>query len=169
MFWFEPFEKSYTVGKKLKMKPLVTNKLVLMWLCSHPAEKSTVKWKKIAYVAFTAFSLLGLLSLIGLTSIFCVQSFSTDLEESLYAIFQMTGSSAMFYFSIVAFNSRHKIAALFENLSDIYSASNFFLTIFNYLKKKKGNSSNSIQWNKFVCNNFTVIVVEGSKIHSFTY
>lgn len=63
--------------------------------------------------------------MIGLTSIFFVQSFSTNLEESLYAIFQLTGTSAMFYFNIVAFNSRRKMARLFEKLSDIYNASKY--------------------------------------------
>lgn len=77
-------------------------------------------WKKLFYVTFslTFFSanLSGLLSSVA----FFVENISTNLEESLYAFFQISAFSGLTYMCIVAFLLRSRITAFLGTLSKIY-------------------------------------------------
>lgn len=102
------------------MKPLVTQQQVLTWLCIYPADKSTSKWLKRAYVIFSvAVVVANSLGLI--TSVAYVYKFiSIDLESSLCSILQIVATLSTSYAYILFFTFRHKIVAFFINLSDIY-------------------------------------------------
>lgn len=114
------------------MKVLVTNRKILTWFCACPADPFTSKWQKLAYKTFSILSCILLSSLIVSTAIFVGRFISSDLEESLYTIFQVTGTSPALYFTIAALNSQHKIAAIFENLSAIYNTSKISFNLINF-------------------------------------
>lgn len=105
------------------MKPLVTNKNVLTWLCILPAQEQTNKRMKLIYIAFT-FT-LSITCFCGLASslAFMMEYLSTNLENCLYALFQVAADASAFYMVMVALFLRHKMAALFDNLSEIYNKS----------------------------------------------
>lgn len=105
------------------MKPLEMNRRVLTWLCVYPASENTSKSTKTLYVIFTLIILSGNLIGLGLSIDYFLKSASTDLEDSLYALFQILATAKMSYTMIVAYFLRHRITAIFVSLSDIYDAS----------------------------------------------
>lgn len=110
-------------GVQVKMEPLSTNQRVLRWLCICPATKNTsesIKWARVLF-SWTIFT-LNLFAFV-LPVLFFVKFISTDLESCLYALFQIPTTGNIVYMTIIAFFLRHKITAVFENLSIIYAAS----------------------------------------------
>lgn len=112
-------------------EPLATIRKVLKWLCILPAREATSKHKKLIYIVFSVSILT--ISICGFTSslIFIVKYFSTNLEDCLYALFQVSGNISNLYMVLIAFILRHRIAALFERLWEIYDASKKSMDIFN--------------------------------------
>lgn len=102
---------------------MVTNQRVLTWHCACTPDKSTSKWQRFAYKAYALISIVSVMSVTLLTLLFVVKNISTNLEEALFAIFQITGSGATIYVNLFAIRSQHKIAAIFKSLSEIYNAS----------------------------------------------
>lgn len=118
------------------MKPLKTNQQVLTWLCICENETST-KLEKFAHVSFSVFVSV-FLSWGDLSSMmFFIKFAAIDLEESLYALFQVAGLSGMAYLIFVVPFSRRAISATFDSLSKIYDAS------------KKTNTKTIIEANGF--------------------
>lgn len=76
--------------------------------------------KRFFYVAFTAANIivLGILSL-G-SAAYIVRFVLVDLESALYALFPTSACMGLIYMITVGILSRHKIAAMFENLYGIY-------------------------------------------------
>lgn len=106
-----------------KMDPLVTNKKMLMWLCILPAQAQTNQNMKLLYIV-TSFTLLTSCFLGLIASVaFMVKYLSTNLEDCLYALFQVSGDASALYMILIAFILRRQIAALFDQLSEIYCAS----------------------------------------------
>lgn len=105
------------------MKPLVTNAKVLTWLCILPAQEQINRRMKLIYIAFT-FT-LSITCFCGLVSslAFMMEYLSTNLEDCLYALFQVAADSSALYMVLVALFLRHKMAALFDKLSEIYNES----------------------------------------------
>lgn len=107
------------------MKPLKTSQQVMTWLCMCSADESISKMKRIFYAGFTlivlSLAFLGLLTSIG----FLVKYASDDLENALYAIFQVGAYAAMLNSIIVGLINRHRIATIFIELSKLYSASKY--------------------------------------------
>lgn len=109
----------------MKMNPLVSNQWVLMWLCVCPASESASANKKVAYVAFTLLFCITILSTVAANVTFVIKFISIDLEKSLYAFVYIIAFSGIIYVMIVALLYRHKINAIFVELSAIYKASKF--------------------------------------------
>lgn len=61
-----------------------------------------------------------LLSMLAACVAFFVKFVSIVLEESLYALFQISTLSGILYSMIVVFNSRHEVKTIFDKLSTIY-------------------------------------------------
>lgn len=74
------------------MKPLATNQYMLSWISVLPAEKSTIKWKKVAFKIFPLFLIVSNLAGAVASIAFFVKYITIDLEESLYALFQIAGN-----------------------------------------------------------------------------
>lgn len=109
--------------KLWKMKPLATDRHVMMWLCMFPADESTSKTKRMLYIAFTF--IVTTISLYTLYSsvVFIINYLLIDFERCLYAVFQIAAEAAMLNLVFVALFNRYRIATIFIQLSEIYTAS----------------------------------------------
>lgn len=105
------------------MKALPTSQKVLTWLCMCSADASTSKMRLMCYAAFTF--IVGIMGLFGLLSslIYMIEHTSADLESSLYASFQLVAYLSMFNMIIVGITNRQRIAAIFTELSKLYTTS----------------------------------------------
>lgn len=103
------------------MKPLALHQLVLSWVSIVPSEKPTSKTKRILSKITPLILIAG--NLTGLTSsaIFFVRFVSTDLEASLYALFQISGQLGMTNAEVVTFFYRHKFHEMFKSLENIHN------------------------------------------------
>lgn len=121
------------------MQPLQTNRriLVWLWLCSESETRN--KFKKLLSISFTfivvASITFGLIS----SANYLWRFLSIDLQGSLFALYQSAGFLSILYAFVVMFISRHKIDAIFDDLTQIYRDSEF-LVIFiqnfkNYFKE----------------------------------
>lgn len=112
------------------MKPLVTNQRVLSWLCVCPVDKNTNKWQKLVYKIFTISLAILMMGIFVSSSMFFWKFMAVDVEEALYAVYQVMGSTCLLYimFIVVCF-SRSKLNVTFSKLSDIYKASKKFLDL----------------------------------------
>lgn len=104
------------------MKPLATSQEVLSWISALPADEKTSTCRRILFKIIPLILIAG--NLTGLTSstVFFLRYVLTDLEGSLYALFQIGGQLGMTNVAVVTFLSRYKLQAMFENLKDIYDA-----------------------------------------------
>lgn len=111
------------------MKPLETNRQVLMWLCGFSPDESVVKWKKIACNAFTSsVIIIHLLSVLA-GGTFILKNKSNGLEEILYSLMHTLGSSNMLYESIVTVFLCRELSEIFEELTNIYNESKWTICI----------------------------------------
>lgn len=102
------------------MKPLVMNQRVLTWLCVFPMHESAAMKEKLTCIVFSIGVILTIFSgLIG-SVIFFLKFVSTDLEESLYALFQIAAIFSTSNAIVVAVQMRHRIPTMFKNLTTIY-------------------------------------------------
>lgn len=106
--------------QRKKMHPLPTNQRMLTWICVSPLESRDSKWMKPFCVIFALTTFLAVLSCVLSSVIFFSSNVSIDVEESLYALFQISAFSGVAYMAIVAFYSRKKINAFLETLTAIH-------------------------------------------------
>lgn len=102
------------------MKPLVTNQRLLMSLCAFVDDRPTRVWKRYAFVLFTVLVFVGNVSVTISSAIFVWKHLSTDLEQSLCALYQVCGNTAVSCLVIIEILMRHKTTTTFERLSEIY-------------------------------------------------
>lgn len=105
------------------MKPLVTNQLVLTWLCVFPANEETSKWKKLAYVTLTFVTIVSMMCAIVGSVAFLMEYASADLKLALYTLYPITAGGSMLYACIIVFFKRHRMPIIFEKLANIYQSS----------------------------------------------
>lgn len=106
------------------MVPLATTKLVMTWLCMHPANESLSTHKKTAnnpVLGLTMFA-INLFS-VAACSIFIWKFATTDLIATLFAFNGVATFGASLYTIPITFLSRYQAYDIFEELSEIYDAS----------------------------------------------
>lgn len=105
------------------MKPLETNRQVLIWLCMcSSSEKDSNLLKKIYRIAFALVVFIFNLWVVTAHLAYFWKFWSTKLDESLFALTNATAFSVVMYVMIYAFFSRHQFRRIFKNLSKIYHA-----------------------------------------------
>lgn len=104
------------------MEPLKTSRRLLTWLYVVPVEKSSSNWKKWACLMVGVGAYVATMSFLASSMAFFMKFVSIDLEQSLYALFQIGGFSNSAYVITLAYFSHRKIVAIFDNLSAIYNA-----------------------------------------------
>lgn len=106
------------------MKALETIQQVFVWLCICPVDENSPKAKKLVCIALSGIVLAIIATMVIGSTAFVMQYASDDLERSLYAFYQIFGWAPIFYMFVVALVLRHKINALFGELSIIYDTAN---------------------------------------------
>lgn len=115
------------------MKPLVTNRKVLTWIGILPAAERTNKFRKLIYITFY-FALTSSSGFALFTSLtFMLKYMSTNLEDCLYALFQVAADMNLVYMMVIALILRRKIAALFDRLTEIYNERKKSMKLFFFL------------------------------------
>lgn len=107
------------------MKPLGTSRKILTWFYLYPVEEGTER-KKLIHFILSAVVFIFKISFLASSTAFFMKYVSTDLEESLYALFQISAFSNSTYVIAIAYISHQKITALIDRLSAIYDASKNF-------------------------------------------
>lgn len=102
------------------MKPLETNQQILTFLCIFP---TTNKCKRRIYIVLSVFLLVIEICGLASSATFVLNHISTDLEEAIYAIFQVAAFSGLIYMIIVTIILRNKIIDFFRTLSKICETS----------------------------------------------
>lgn len=109
----------------IEMKPLESTRRALIWLCVISDGASSI-WKKMANIAFTILLLLFFVTGFTTSIIFFLKFVSIDLEEALYALFQIAGTTDGLYIMTVGYLTRRKINRALESLTKIYHACTSF-------------------------------------------
>lgn len=105
----------------IEMEPLESTRRALIWLCVISDGASSI-WKKMANIAFTILLLLFFVTGFITSTIFFLKFVSIDLEEALYALFQIAGTTDGLYITTVGYLIRRKINRAMESLRKIYRA-----------------------------------------------
>lgn len=105
------------------MKALITNHRLLVWIYFCSDDDFHGKWTKLARIVFSLGVFLISFSCFPASLAYVIKFLETNLEESLFALFQVATSSGCIYFSIHAYFYRYRFAQLFETLSEIYAES----------------------------------------------
>lgn len=101
---------------------------VLCWLHLCPSEEDTAnKWQKSASIALYSLVLITFLSYVATSLTYFATFSSTDLEQSLYALLQVTAFIGLAYIQVIALFSRYKLRSMFQELSNIYSTRKYLL------------------------------------------
>lgn len=102
------------------MKPLQTNRLVLTWIYLYPVQD--VWWKQLLRIMLGLSAFLVMVANLTMGAVYFYLFVSTDLESAVFALFHIVACSSISYEMICAFYLRHKMPALFDELSFIYDS-----------------------------------------------
>lgn len=102
------------------IKPLAKIQRALTWLSVCSADESASLKEKRLYMVVTFFVMASIMSILVSSSVFFIKMLSIDLEQSLYALFQMTGLIAALNIIIATLIFRHEITNAFKNISNIF-------------------------------------------------
>lgn len=125
-----------------KIQSLVTNRRLLAWLCLYPAPGATSSLKRSAYIVLSAVVCFSTICALASSTAYFIKFMSTDLEESLCALFQVSCFSNVTYVIIVAYFLKSKIVAILNDLDSIYDACKIFENILSpsiFIRYKFGN------------------------------
>lgn len=105
------------------MEPLATTRKALQWLCILPADENASIREKIIHVACSTGLIVIEISFVASSGAFVWENVSTNLEEALHGVFQITASIGLNYMLISGIVYQRKIAAMFQTLSNLYEES----------------------------------------------
>lgn len=105
------------------MDILKTNKKVLAWFCVYPASENASKLEKTCYILLTSTIVVFLIAIIIASALFFMQFILTDVNASLYAVYQCSIYGSGLCAIIFAIITRQQIIDMLENLSKIYEQS----------------------------------------------
>lgn len=105
-----------------RMKPMLTNKRMLIWLCMCSPNSRDPLLKKVYHIAFASMVFIFNLWVVAAHLAYFWTFRSTHLDESLFALTNATAFSVVMYSMIYAFFTRHQTRRIFKNLWKIYSA-----------------------------------------------
>ncbi|XP_031624982.1 odorant receptor 63a-like [Contarinia nasturtii] len=100
------------------MSPLESLRRILTWLCVYPGEGINSECRRIVFIS--CVFILNFIALVGSIAYF-LRFLSTNLELSLYALYQITAMLPFDVTIVVAFSMQNKIECIFRKLEDICS------------------------------------------------
>lgn len=124
------------------MIPLATHQRVWSWLCVESVESGTQSQKNHKKM-FAMFAFMAHVAVIMSSAAFVMEYARTDLSGSLHALLHLTAFVGMAYVLVIAFMSRDKITAIFENSVEIYTKCKNSAQYFS-----GGGFSLTFEWNR---------------------
>lgn len=124
------------------MIPLATHQRVWSWLCVESVESGAQSQKNYNKM-FAMFAFMAHVAVIMASAAFAMEYARTDLSGSLHALLHLTAFMGMAYVLVIAFMSRNKITAIFENLVEIYTKCKYSARCFG-----EGRFSLTFEWNR---------------------
>lgn len=112
-----------------KMKPLAIDQQIFSWFGVSCTDTTPKLSKKMTSALFVVLIFGWEMFSLGISVTFFLRYISIDLEQSLYALFQVSGSFVMINAVVIILFSRHKIARVFKGLQSIYEASKQFVKL----------------------------------------
>lgn len=100
---------------------------VLIWLCVCAPPEGTSQWKKLGYVLFSFGVFFSIVYSTFYVVVFFLEYIRIDLEESLYAFFQINAVCGVVYMMIAGIFLRYKVKDMLDNLTSLYKASKMFV------------------------------------------
>lgn len=107
------------------MEPLATTQFILKWICILPNTKPMATWKQVVRNVCIVLQVLVTIFAISAYYAFVVEYIKTDLEDALLTSMSFITCCGLMYMMIVAFFTRHRVSAIFQQLSIIYHAGEF--------------------------------------------
>lgn len=107
------------------MEPLATTKRILIWICMLPIENPSRRMR-IARIVFVVMLFLITLFAMYTYIAFIVENVSTHLEDALLTFMTFVSCAGYIYAMIVAFFTRYRVPAIFQQLSTIYDLAGKF-------------------------------------------
>lgn len=105
------------------MKPLELNRQYFTRLCIYPADENTNLSEKIFNFLFCAI-LISIAMICFLSSVsYFYKNSKINMENAIYALFQVGALSTVLYTLLVGLRSRQKIFEVFAELQEIYDSS----------------------------------------------
>lgn len=108
--------------RSILMDPLPTCRRVLTWICVLPAIQFTSKWEKGMHLSFSFVNCLCIVIVTTGSVGYFWKYVQIDLEESLYALYQVAAYIPLINGIIVTFLLRNQITSIFKNLSKIHES-----------------------------------------------
>lgn len=106
------------------MEPLATAKRVLIWLCViRPTDEFSSKWKTIVRFAIPLMLFISCMCIVTAYLAFILKNVFSHFEDCIYTFGLLITFITMVYTMIIAFYYRHRVPAIFENLTTIYDTS----------------------------------------------
>lgn len=126
--WGKSFDLHFQKISSYKMKPLQTNKRMLIWLCMcSPSSKDSNVLTKVYHIAFALTVFIFNLWVVVAHLAYFRKFRSTHLDDSLFALTNATAFSVVMYSMIYAFFTRRQTRRIFKNLWKMYSARTYNL------------------------------------------
>lgn len=113
----------------MKNEPFKTCRLALTWLSIYPPKKTASKMQKFYYIVFSVFNFLLILLLFFACMYYFILNGLKNLERSLFALSESCACLPLAYMTATAFILRNKIKEILMELSKIFEASKFSITI----------------------------------------
>lgn len=107
------------------MKPMQGIQQILTWLCAYPTGKDTHKSKRLLCTLIGVIMIVTSITCFFATLAFFLKFVKTDLERCLFTLYQFGGMINLLYNSIVLMRSQYKLKIVFDQLTEIYDASEY--------------------------------------------
>lgn len=107
----------------MKMEAFKTNKRIFAWLNIYPSSENPRPFIKCLRILNTALIILTEFLALVASALFIFKFVDRDLENCLYALFQVAALFSMIYMWIVAFCLRNSIADIFAQFQTFYDSS----------------------------------------------
>lgn len=108
------------------MRPLKTSQRILTWLFVCQPGETISDRKKMAMFLSGLVIIIANVGSMSCATVFFINELKIDLEESLYALFQISAVYFVIYMQIMGFFSRQKIGNMFDNLTELYGTCKIF-------------------------------------------
>lgn len=129
---FKPKKTGTNLGIHFEMEPLRTTKQVMIWVCLHPDNASSLSnYKRVARFVLPRMLFIFFVGIILSIGSFTLKYFKTRLEDCLFAFMASVNCIGTFSTIVIAYFTRHQAPIMLKELTTIYDASEYLYIYVN--------------------------------------